>query len=95
MSNLSEEQYPLLETKEMANRKRELEKLNKTEIIKKLVATEETLKFYSEIITKKDKVINKMSEQLTTPIHSKEWVIKYFEDEIKADLVEKVGGEDE
>ena len=49
MSNLSEEEYPLLETKEMANRKRELEKLNKTEIIKKLVATEETLKFYSEI----------------------------------------------
>lgn len=83
MSNLSEEEYPLLETKEMANRKRELEKLNKTEIIKKLVATEETLKFYSEIITKKDKVINKMSEQLTTPIHSKEWVIKYFEDLIE------------
>lgn len=46
MSNLSKEEYPLLETKEMANRKRELEKLNKTEIIKKLVPTEETLKFY-------------------------------------------------
>lgn len=58
MSNLSEEEYPLLETKEMANRERELEKLNKTEIIKKLVATEETLKFYSEIITKKDKMID-------------------------------------
>lgn len=82
MNNLSEEEYPLLETKEMSDRKKELEKLNKENIIKKLVATEETLKFYSEIITKKDKVINKMAEHLTTPTHNKEWVKKYYENEV-------------
>lgn len=27
------------------------------------------------------RIIDKMAEQLTTPIHSKEWVIKHFEEE--------------
>ena len=26
----------------------------------------------------KDKIINAMAEQLTTPVHSKEWVIDYY-----------------
>lgn len=52
MSNLSKEEYPLLETKEMANRKKELEKLNKENIIQKLVGTEETLKFYIDLYNK-------------------------------------------
>lgn len=34
-------------------------------------------------IEKKDKIINKMAEQLTTPIHSKEWVKNYYEREIE------------
>lgn len=29
-------------------------------------------------IKKKDKIIALMAEQLTTPIHSKEWVIEYY-----------------
>ena len=29
-------------------------------------------------LEKKDKIIDLMSEQLTTPIHSKEWVIEYY-----------------
>lgn len=33
-----------------------------------------------DIAKQKDKEIDKMAEQLTTPIHSKEWVIKYFEE---------------
>lgn len=32
---------------------------------------------------KKDKLINILAEQLTTPIHSKEWVIDYYKREIE------------
>lgn len=31
----------------------------------------------------KDKIIDLMSEQLTTPIHSKEWVKEYYERKVK------------
>lgn len=34
-------------------------------------------------IEKKDKIIDLMSEQLTTPIHSKEWVKKYYERKVE------------
>ena len=65
---LSEEEYPLLETKEMSDRKKELEKLNKENIIQKLVGTEETLKFYIDLYNKeKEKNIelqNYMKEYL-------------------------------
>lgn len=33
------------------------------------------------ILGDRDRMINKMAEQLTTPIHDKEWVIKYYEKE--------------
>lgn len=36
-----------------------------------------------EEIKKKDKIINLMAEQLTTDIHSKEWVIDYYEREVE------------
>lgn len=35
------------------------------------------------ILGDRDRMINKMSEQLTTPVHDKEWVIKYYEMECK------------
>lgn len=35
------------------------------------------------LIEKRDKVINLMAEQLTTPVHSKEWVIDYYKREIE------------
>lgn len=35
------------------------------------------------ILGDRDRMIDKMSEQLTTPIHDKEWVIKYYEMECK------------
>lgn len=83
MSNLSEEEYPLLETKEMSDRKKELEKLNKENIIQKLVGTEETLKFYIDLYNKEKAIVDLMAEQLTTPVHNKEWVINYFEEKVK------------
>lgn len=33
------------------------------------------------ILGDRDRIIDKMAEQLTTPIHDKEWVIKYYEKE--------------
>lgn len=36
-----------------------------------------------DIVKQKDKMIQEMAEQLTTPIHDKEWVIKYFEEGCK------------
>lgn len=35
------------------------------------------------ILGDRDRMINKMAEQLTTPVHNKEWVIKYYEKESK------------
>ena len=35
------------------------------------------------IIQKQEKIIDKMAEQLTTPVHSKEWVIEYYEKEVE------------
>ena len=40
---------------------------------------------YIEEIEKQSKIINIMAEQLTTDIHSKEWVIDYYEREVKED----------
>ena len=35
------------------------------------------------LVEKQQKIIDKMAEQLTTPVHNKEWVIKYFEERCK------------
>lgn len=72
MNKLSEEEYPLLETKEMSDRKKELEKLNKENIIQKLVGTEETLKFYidlyNELVDKIKNEINRIETMETQNI---------------------------
>lgn len=36
-------------------------------------------------LEKKDKIINLMAEQLTTPVHSKKWVIEYFTNKVEED----------
>lgn len=33
-------------------------------------------------LEKQDKIIDLMSERLTTPIHSKEWVKRYYEEKV-------------
>lgn len=38
---------------------------------------------YIEEIEKQDKIIDLMAEQLTTPVHSKEWVIDFYKREIE------------
>lgn len=41
--------------------------------------TKKTIDDLSALVIKKDKIIEDMAEHLTTSVHSKEWVIKYFE----------------
>lgn len=41
------------------------------------------LKNVLAMLKEKDKMIDLMSEQLTTPIHDKEWVKQYFENKAK------------
>lgn len=38
---------------------------------------------YSDKIEQQDKIIDLMAEQLTTPIHGKEWIKQYFENKAK------------
>ena len=35
-----------------------------------------------DLLKEKENIIDAMAEQLTTPIHNKEWVIKHFEKEV-------------
>ena len=35
------------------------------------------------LIEKQDKIIDLMAEQLTTPVHSKEWVIEHYNQKIE------------
>lgn len=39
------------------------------------------LKYYKKLV----KIINLMAEQLTTPVHSKKWVIDYFTNKVEED----------
>lgn len=39
------------------------------------------LKYYKKLV----KIINLMAEELTTPVHSKKWVIEYFTNKVEED----------
>lgn len=39
-------------------------------------------------LDKKENTINLMAEQLTTPVHSKKWVIEYFTNKVEEDIKE-------
>lgn len=36
-----------------------------------------------ELYNKEKAIVDLMAEQLTTPVHNKEWVINYFEEKVK------------
>lgn len=38
-----------------------------------------------DLLKEKENIIDAMAEQLTTPVHNKEWIIKYFEKEANND----------
>lgn len=69
-------------TKEMATAKDiVLKKLQETE--SDLYEANNRIADLLLILGDRDRMIDKMAEQLTTPIHDKEWVIKYYEKESK------------
>jgi hypothetical protein len=39
---------------------------------------EEERQKWEKIVEKKDKLIDKLAMELTTPLHNKEWIINYF-----------------
>lgn len=70
------------ELKKKDNQIEELKNRNKhlsTDITKAVNYTFEL----NEQIKNKDKIINEMAEQLTTPIHDKKWVIDYYERKVE------------
>lgn len=67
--------------KEKDNRINQLENMNEfqSKDIKKIV--DYTFELNKEI-EQQDKIIDLMSEQLTTPIHDKKWIKKYYENKV-------------
>lgn len=76
----------LIETQKAEIEKRDNQLKEKDNIINKTsleaqryfdTTIEQALKFDKEL-ENKDRIINLMAEQLTTPIHSKEWIIEHY-----------------
>ena len=59
--------------RKLRNRVKEVKQLTKYSLYKKEFST------LNEHLKKKDKIIDLMAEELTTSIHSKEWVKDYYE----------------
>ena len=47
-------------------------------VVKNNIARQLKIIELNKLNRKLEQIIDKMAEKLTTPIHSKEWVIKYF-----------------
>lgn len=67
---IKEREY-MLKTRQEILFKRAIEEL------KSLSPSEQSIETILNLIEKQDKLINILAEQLTTPVHNKEWVIKY------------------
>ena len=63
--------------RKLRNRVKEVKKLTKYSLYKKEFST------LNEHLKKKDKIIDLMAEELTTPLHSKEWVKDYYERKVE------------
>ncbi len=63
--------------RKLRNRIKEVKKLEKYSLYKKEFSR------LNRQLQNKDKIIDLMAEQLTTPIHDKEWIKKYFENKAK------------
>lgn len=86
MNKVIETVLKLIETQKAELEKRDNQLKEKDNIINKTsleaqryfdTTIEQALKFDKEL-ENKDRIINLMAEQLTTPIHSKEWIIEYY-----------------
>jgi len=71
--------------------KENFEELKKNNFIIESIDKDFFLKFGETILSELDKlngIINLMAEQLTTPVHSKKWVIDYFTNKYEEDIKE-------
>lgn len=75
IDKLKKHNYDLL--RKLKNRVKEVKKLEKYSLYKKEFSR------LNKQLQNKDKIIDLMAEQLTTPIHDKKWVKEYFENKAK------------
>ena len=71
--------------------KENFEELKKNNFIIESIDKDFFLKFGETILSeldKKDTIIDLMAEQLTTPVHNKNWVIDYFTNKVEEDIKE-------
>ena len=71
--------------------KENFEELKKNNFIIESIDKDFFLKFGETILSELDKlngIIDLMAEQLTTPVHNKNWVIDYFTNKVEEDIKE-------
>lgn len=72
------------EEKEVVNMiKTGLEVSVEGQIIEQIHISRKEAKALLNLIQKQEKIIDKMAEQLTTPVHSKEWIIEFYKKEVE------------
>lgn len=73
----------MTEKQKLAIKRLELNKNNEIYVDYKNKEKTDDIQEILDLLKEKDKKIDLMSEQLTTPIHGKEWVKEYFERKVK------------
>lgn len=68
----------------LANDKEYLEQCNPfSDLVNEVRLDNKSIEIVLSMLEEKDKQIDLMAEQLTTPIHGKEWIKKYYENKVK------------
>ena len=65
------------------NDKEYLEQCNFSDLVNEVRLDNKSIEKVLSMLKEKDKIIDLMAEQLTTPIHDKEWIKKYYENKAK------------
>lgn len=63
--------------------KEELKRVHKINHLTGTYILIDMLEILLNLIQKQEALIDKMAEQLTTPVHSKKWVKEYYEKEVE------------
>ncbi len=66
------------------------ENMSKEELINLAKLQDSMLEAKGDVIDELNAVIDKMSELMTSPVHSKEWVKNYFRNEVKKEWKENL-----
>jgi len=66
------------------NDKKYLEQCNPfSDLVNEVRLDNKSIEIVLSMLKEKEKQIDLMAEQLTTPIHGKEWIKKYYENKVK------------